>query len=75
MCYECLVEPCHSLCPNADDKAIYVCKDCGEGIYYGDRFYGFGDIILCESCVFDKNKIEILRLSGIEALRAGVDYD
>lgn len=42
MCEICGQNPCHPRCPNAPEpKEVHICSECLEGIYPGDRFYGY----------------------------------
>ena len=39
MCSECMSNPCHPRCPNAQEpEHVYECEFCDSGIIYGDDF-------------------------------------
>ena len=52
MCSECYCNPCHPSCPNAPKtKPVYICDECGDGIYDGEPYYSIEDNFYCESCI------------------------
>ena len=51
MCNECRRTPCHPRCPNAVQKAVCECEQCGDDIYEGETMYKLGDMYFCEGCV------------------------
>lgn len=55
MCSECMRTPCHPLCPNApEQKAVYKCKYCCEGIVEGDEYVEIdGEYYHRDSCIED----------------------
>lgn len=63
MCSYCLTSPCHPRCPNAPEPVPkYVCSECGEGIFEGDKFFENGKKTICEYCLEDMTVEEILEL-------------
>jgi hypothetical protein len=58
MCSECLQNPCHPRCPNAESPEVYAkCYICGYEIYEGEKYFEMqcGDI--CTECLKDFSKI------------------
>lgn len=54
MCSLCLKTPCDSRCPNAPEpKPVVNCKECGVGIFEGERFYDSEKGPICEDCMDD----------------------
>ena len=52
MCSLCLKTPCDSRCPNAPEpKPVVNCKECGVGIFEGERFYDSEKGPICEDCM------------------------
>lgn len=65
MCSVCLQSPCHPSCPNAEpEKPVYVCVECGNPIYVGDKFFPSADGPICKECMEEKTVEEILDLFG-----------
>ena len=60
MCSLCLKTPCDSRCPNAPEpKPVVNCKECGVGIFEGERFYDSDKGPICEDCMrYSKERIE-----------------
>lgn len=62
MCSDCGHFPCVSRCPNYEEKPLFYCDRCGEGIFDGDKFYQIDGIIdvktllICEDCMSDFGK-------------------
>lgn len=42
--------------PPEDPDPVYMCEDCGGGIFEGDRYYSVNGEILCEECMEEKYK-------------------
>jgi hypothetical protein len=38
---------------NNEEEAVTHCDLCGEPIYYDERYYNIGELIVCQSCVKD----------------------
>lgn len=67
MCSVCLQSPCSSRCPNADEeKPIYVCDECGYGIFEGDKFFDSPDGYICKDCLENMTTNELLELLDVE---------
>lgn len=65
MCSLCLKTPCDSRCPNAPEpKPVVNCKECGVGIFEGERFYDSEKGSICEDCMDDMTVSEMLELFG-----------
>lgn len=67
MCSECLMTPCHSRCPNADEpKAIYKCPSCNEGIYRGDDCIEINGTWYHADCLTLEDLLELFDLEVCE---------
>lgn len=65
MCSLCLKTPCDSRCPNAPEpKPVVNCKECGVGIFEGERFCDSEKGPICEDCMDDMTVSEMLELFG-----------
>lgn len=65
MCAVCLQNPCHPRCPNAPEpEPIRICKECGYGIYEGDRYFDTGTGWICNECLEDMSVETLLSLAG-----------
>lgn len=64
MCDICGATPCDCRCPNATQKAVYICTECGEPICEDDRYWDSDDGPICERCVNEMSREEILYLCG-----------
>lgn len=53
MCDECRHSPCITRCPNYEEKPLFYCDRCGEGIFNGEIYYKIADMMLCEDCISD----------------------
>lgn len=63
MCEVCGLAPCHPRCPNApEQKPVYRCCECDGGIYEGDKYFQYGNLEICESCMDEKSAEGVLRL-------------
>lgn len=72
MCIECGLNPCDARCPNADEeKAIFNCVICGDSIVDGDFYWDSQDGCICEDCLDEMSRKEILELCG-EPLKKAV---
>ncbi len=67
MCMVCRHSPCLPQCPNVPEPVkIHTCKECGDGIYAGDRFAEIEGSYYCESCLDDMAAETLLSLMGYE---------
>ena len=64
MCDICGATPCDCRCPNATQKAVYICTECGEPICEDDRYWDSDDGPIRERCVNEMSREEILYLCG-----------
>ena len=72
MCIECGSNPCAPRCPNAiEEKAIYNCTVCGSQIFEDDMYWDSQDGCICEDCLDEMSRKEILELCG-EPLKKAV---
>lgn len=63
-------------CPEAPpEKGIYTCYECGDVISDGEKYYEADGNKYCECCVQDIDTEEALKLFGIEAKIASVDWE
>lgn len=68
MCSVCLKNPCDSRCPNAPEpEPVFLCSECREGIYEGDKYFEGTDGPVCMDCLDGKTAEEIIELCGEEA--------
>lgn len=51
MCDLCRYNPCISNCPNFEPEPVYLCDECGDGIYDGEPYYSIDDKHYCEGCI------------------------
>ena len=73
MCSICNQQKCAMECPNYEEKAIYLCATCGEGITQGERYYKIGRSYYHKDCLLDcYDKDELLALVGAVPRRAGL---
>lgn len=83
MCSLCLKTPCDSRCPNAPEpKPVVNCKECGVGIFEGERFYDSEKGPICEDCMDDMtvgghvkmaNKAKLLIIADEKGMRAEIE--
>lgn len=67
MCEICLRNPCHPLCPNAEEPEPAVrYSRCGDGIFAGERYYDSPSGAICEDCIEDLGVIGFMELIGEE---------
>lgn len=72
MCLECGSIPCDPRCPNAtEERAIYTCTVCGSPIFEDDMYWDSQDGFICEDCLDEMSRKEILELCG-EPLKKAV---
>lgn len=75
MCIECGSNPCNSRCPNAtEEKAIYTCTVCGSPIFEDDMYWDSSEGCICEDCLDEMSRKEILELCG-EPLKKAIMED
>lgn len=74
MCDICGLTPCDCRCPNATQKAVYICTKCGEPICEDDRYWDSRDGCICEDCLYEMRREEILEMCG-EPLKKAVMED
>ena len=75
MCIECGSNPCNSRCPNStEEKAIYTCTTCGNPIHDGDMYWDSQEGCICEDCLDEMSRKEILELCG-EPLKKAIMED
>jgi len=65
MCKVCLPGPNCGGCPHEPEpEPVYVCLECGEGIYPGDKYYRpYSGGYVCLHCLEDKSVEELLALA------------
>lgn len=67
MCSVCLKNPCDSRCPNAPEpEPVFLCSECREGIFEGDKYFEGTDGPVCMDCLDGKTAEEIIELCGEE---------
>ncbi len=72
MCIECGLHPCDSRCPNAsEERAVFTCIVCGNSVFDGDTYWDSSNGCICETCLDEMSKKEILELCG-EPLKKAV---
>ena len=49
-----------------EPKQVMRCNYCYGWLYEGDEFAEINDMIVCENCISDMTKDEILKLTGCE---------
>ena len=64
MCDICGATPCDSRCPNATQEVVYICTECGEPICEDDWYWDSDDGPICERCMGEMSREEILYLCG-----------
>lgn len=64
MCDICLHSPCLHGCPNETIATFGVCSVCGEGIPIGDEYADIDGDWICERCIDDMTKKELLEYLG-----------
>ena len=67
MCSICLQTPCSPRCPNASEpEPMHVCKECGYGIYSGDKYADIDGDYYCEYCLNSMAPETLLSILGYE---------
>ena len=67
MCSICLQTPCDSRCPNASGmKGIHTCSACGEEIFEGDKYLEVDGEFVCEECINEMPRAELIEMLGEE---------
>ena len=65
MCALCRKNPCDFRCPNAPDpEPVHECVLCGEGIFFGDRYWESPEVPICNNCLGEMNGREVLEKMG-----------
>lgn len=63
MCSVCLQIPCNPRCPNApEQKAVYHCAVCEEGIYHGQKYFETANGHICDECIKDMSAVELMEM-------------
>ena len=67
MCRICRHTPCSPSCPNAPEpKGIHRCIKCGYEIFEGDKYLEYDGEIVCEDCISDMSREELIEFLGEE---------
>lgn len=66
MCDLCGWTPCMSGCPNEPEVIVCFCDKCKGAIHPGEQFITVDDEKICEFCLDDMTKAELLEKLGIE---------
>ena len=62
VCTECRQSPCSSGCPNCEpEKSIYICANCSEAIYEGDKYMEIDNRHFHKECIYDLDIVTVLR--------------
>lgn len=65
MCELCLNHPCRTACPNEVIPDIGKCDACGEPITVGSRYADIFGNRVCEDCIDNMSRCELLEMCGI----------
>ena len=67
MCMECRQSPCDCRCPNAEPpEEIYICAECGLGIYEGEELIEIDGDYYHADCVEDMGFSRLLEILDLK---------
>ena len=69
-CHHCGQSPHSARCPSYVDKPVYVCDNCGEGIFDGEVYLEVAGTILCECCASEHKFVA----DAEKVKEAAIDY-
>ncbi len=65
MCSVCMMTPCDSRCPNAEEaKPVHECIWCKEPIFEGDEYYDSPVGPVCKECIEEESAEDFMKLIG-----------